>query len=227
MIKKRAFVKLLICATAFAFCAYFESAKAFVRQRQRNEIRENILEQVKENVKKFSMTAKLQGTIESIEASSFTLKSSGGLYTVLIDDKTNLVRRFGAKSSLSEFSIGDTVNVVGKWTDEDKKTLKATLVRDFSIQKKNAAFIGTITAIYEDSFSINPLAQGRFRKGEKRVYTSQNCIYLNRKKETIKREDLKVGHTVRVSGGVLNRVENKIFDVSKVVDMTLPVIKPT
>ena len=53
-----------------------------------------------------------------------------------ITEKTQLRRHFGGKSSLSESSVGDEVNVIGRYTDETKSTIEAALIRNKSIQKR-------------------------------------------------------------------------------------------
>ena len=186
------------------------------------ERKATIVQTMKNKAKTFNMAARINGSISNLSTNSFQITKDGKTYTINITDKTKLVRRYGAKSSLSEFSNGDMVNVVGKWTDENKTTIEATMVRDISIQKRNANFVGKIISISGNTFVIDPVSMGKYRKGQKTIYPATSATYKNRRMETITLADMKVGHRVRVSGGTWNRVENKIFDVTKIVDISIP-----
>jgi hypothetical protein len=138
--------------------------------------------------------------------------------TVKVSDQTRLLRRFGAKSELSEFSVGDLLNIHGKWTDDTKTTIEARLIRNISIQKRRGTFWGTIKSI--DS-GAKTLVLGSVNRGDQSVYPDGNTKIINRRQETISFGDLQVGHRVRVSG-LWDSKLSKITEVVNIKDWSLP-----
>jgi len=144
-----------------------------------------------------------------------TVSKDDKTYTVKVTDKTLLLRKFGAKADLSEFSVGDILSVRGKWTDEAKTVLEARVIRNLSIQKRRGTFWGTIKSKGDNSFVLASV-----NRGEQTVYLGETKI-VNRKEETITFADLQVGDRVRVSGLWDNKL-NKITEVSKIKDWSIP-----
>ena len=161
------------------------------------------------------------GTISAINGTTLTVKAKDGKqFTILTDDKTQFRRRFWGKSSLSEMSVGDMVNVIGKWTDDTKTTIQARLVRDLSIQKRNGAFIGTVQSVSSSGFVIQTVKRGILT-----VTTSASTKFVNRKEELITKADVIVGHRIRVKG-LWDSKLNTLTEVTHVKDFSLPV-KPS
>jgi len=189
----------------------------------RKEVRENIREQVQERkegllekVKNFlkknlRFNARITGTIASIgTTNTMTVTGDDGkTYTVNITDETRLVRRFGGKSELSEFSEGDKINVFGKFTDDNKLIINAKLIRNISIQKRWGAFFGEVTVKNSDNFVIKTI-----ERGDQTVYFGSSK-FLNHKKEIITYSDIKLGDRVRIKG-VWDKTLNKISEVDEV-----------
>lgn len=145
--------------------------------------------------------------------------------TLNITNKTNLLRKFGGKSSLSEMKVGDQVNAVGTWTDSNKNTLDAKVVRDLSIQKRFGAFWGKIKSITDaSSFVLETI-----ERGNQTVKTDGNTKIVNRKEVPISFSDLKVGDRVRVKG-VWDSALKSIEEVTSIKNWTLmpkPLLTPT
>lgn len=195
-----------------------------IRQEVREAVREEIMEK-KEGImeklkgflqKKLRWAARVKGIVESIGENQLTVRSvDGKVYTVNISDKTKLVRRFGGKSSLNEFSVGDEVNVIGKFTDENQTTIEAVLIRNLSLQKRWGAFLGTVKEKGSDNFVMETI-----NRGSQTVYFS-GAKLVNRRQEPIVYNDIQVGHRVRVKG-VWDRELNKISPTDEVKDFNLP-----
>lgn len=148
---------------------------------------------------------------------TLTVTKDGVANSVLVDNNTRLRRRFWGKATLEEMSVGDLVNVLGKWTDEAKSTIQARLVRDTSIQKKYGVFFGTVT-------SLSPFIMDTHR-GAQTVTFSTASKFVNRKGETMGQVEILVGHRVRVRG-LWDSKLNTITEVAQVKDYSLPV-KPS
>ncbi len=192
----------------------------------REEIKEKkqgIINQIKNLIKKnLRFNAIIKGTVKEIGENFLKVESEGKLYLVNITDKTKLIRRFGGKSDLSEFSVGNEVNVFGKYTDENKTSINANLVRNLSIQKRWGVFFGEILSKENGSFVIKTL-----ERGNQTVYLSSQTKILTHKKETIKYEDLQVGQRVRIKG-VWDKSLNKITEVEEIrVFPQKPILTPT
>jgi len=161
------------------------------------------------------------GTISAITGTTLTVKAKDGkTYTVLTDDKTQFRRRFWGKGSLSEMSVGDMVNVIGKWTDDTHTVIQARLVRDLSIKKRNGVFFGTVQSVSSSGFVIQTRKRGTLT-----MTTSASTKFVNRKEETITKADVIVGHRIRVKG-LWDSKLNTLTEVTQVKDFSLPV-KPT
>ncbi len=64
------------------------------------------------------------------------------------------------KSNLNEFSIGDEVNIIGKYINEEKTTIDAILIRNLSIQKRWGVFFGEVITKSANNFVIRTLQRG-------------------------------------------------------------------
>ncbi len=146
-----------------------------------------------------SLQTKLDGTISSIRATSIVVNGT----TVNILTNTVLIRRFGAKSLLTEFTVGDEVQVVGKWTDTTKTAINARVVRDLSIQKRKATFVGIVSSLFTTGFVLTPQSRPA------QIVTVPNTTkYI-------------VGHKIMVRG-VWDTKANTLTEVSFVRDYSLP-----
>lgn len=181
-----------------------------------------ILNQIKNFIKKnFKFEARIQGIISSKGTNSLSEKGNDGkTYLINISDKTKLIREFGGKSSLAEFTDGDKIMVFGKFTDSSKGTIDANIIRNLSIQKRWGAFFGKVTILNSDNFVMTTV-----ERGTQTVYFS-STKFVNRKEVSMTYGDVKVGDRVRIKG-VWDKTLNKINEVTQVKDFSLPIIIPT
>lgn len=98
---------------------------------------------------------KQDGVIQTLGTNSFTMNG----ITVNIVSNTVLLRKFGAKTTLNEFSVSDQVQVLGKWTDSNKTAINARVVRNLSIQKRHGTFLGTVISTASANFVFKPAAR--------------------------------------------------------------------
>jgi len=175
------------------------------------------MERVRNLVKKnLRFEARIEGKITLIEDMVITVNNEDGDFKVNVTEKTKLVRRFGGKSELSEFSVGNEVNVIGKYTDESKSTIDAVLIRNKSVQKRWGAFIGEVTDLNTDNFVIKTV-----NRGDQTVYFA-GAKFVNREEKAITYSDIKIGDRVRVKG-MWDRELNKLTEVDQVKDFSNPV----
>lgn len=194
----------------------------------KNEVKDQVKEDIKEDgnsiinrVKNFikktlKFDARITGTLESISGNTLSVKDdSGKTYTVNVTDKTQLRREFWGKSSLSEFSTGDKVNVIGKWTDSQQTTIDATLIRDTSIQKRWGVFFGKITAKNSDNFVMETVNRGS------QTVVFGSAKFIGRNETQLNYSDVQTGDRVRVKG-MWDKTSNKITEVNEVKDFSQP-----
>lgn len=190
------------------------------RQEMKKETKKEVQEmrrELKEKAKAMRPTHLVGAKVTANNGSSLTVAGNDGkTYTVTADEKTKIRRHFWGESSLSEIIAGHTVNVWGKFTDDAKTTILATLIRDLSIAKRKGVFMGKVTALSTDGFDVETV-----NKGVQHVTVGSSTKYVNRKEETIAFADLKVGHRVRV-GGVWDQTTKKINEVTEIKDFSLP-----
>lgn len=151
-------------------------------------------------------------------ASSLTVSKDGRDYVVVIDSKTVLRRKFGGKSVLGEMREGDSVHVLGKWTDEGKTTIQAKFVRDISIQKRHGVFVGRILSLSDDSLVMSTVSD---KRDDQTVMFSDSTKFVDRKDKTLVQEDLAVGQKIRVRG-LWNNAGNIVSEVVKIKVYSLP-----
>jgi hypothetical protein len=188
----------------------------------KKELKQNIFDLIKDKIKNFKFTARVTGIIEAITDSILTVTGNDGQeYQVNIGDKTQLRRRFWGKSSTSEYSVGDKVNVIGRWVDEAHSQINAHLVRNTSVQKRWGAFIGEVTAVSGENLTIKTV-----NRGELTVGTNDKTKIVSRDEKTIALSDIKVGHRIRIKG-VWDNETNEVSDVSHIKDFSLPVKQET
>lgn len=142
--------------------------------------------------------------------------SKGGKdFTVNVDAKTQLRRRFWGKATLDEFMVGDTLNVIGLWADDGHTTINATLIRDASIQKRHGVFFGVVQSLLGSGWTMTT------KRGTETVTVSASTKLVNRTGQPITQGDVKVGDRVRVRG-LWDSKANTITEVTMVKDYNLP-----
>ena len=162
------------------------------------------------------------GTLTAKDGNTLTVSKDGKSYSVLVDSNTQLRRKFWGKATLDEMQIGDTLNVMGKWTDETKTAVLAKMIRDVSIQKRNGVFVGTVNSLTSNGWMMDTI-----KRGSQTVTVSSTTRFVNRKGVSIAQSDILVGHKVRVKG-LWNSQANTITEVTHVKDFSLPpVSKPS
>jgi hypothetical protein len=151
------------------------------------------------------------------DATSITVDNEGTIVKVNITSNTHLRRKFWGKSTLAEISVGDSVNVIGRWVKEDKTEINAAVIRNLSIQKRFGVFFGKVKTITDTGFVMTTI-----QRGEETV-TIDSAKLINRKGESIKASDILVGHIVRVRG-LWNSTGFTITETTEVKDFSLPVL---
>jgi hypothetical protein len=201
-----------------------------IRERKKEEIKnqieerkENMLDKAKNLLQKIRVEARVTAKITNIGTMELTITDKENhAYTVKITDKTQLIRRWGGESNLGEFAVGNEVNVIGKWNDEQKTTIEAVLVRNLSIQKRFGVFFGQVTEKKDNYFVITTID-----RGNQKVYFSNTTKFLDDKKNPINYSNLKIGDRLRVKG-VWDRSLNEIRETQEVrVFPQAPRLTPT
>jgi hypothetical protein len=149
------------------------------------------------------------------DATSITVDNEGVSVKVTVQTNTHFRRKFWGKSSLAEISVGDSVDIVGKWTSEAKTEIKAWVIRDLSIQKRFGVFFGTVKSFTDSGFVMTTI-----QRGEETV-TLDSAKLIDRTGETITKSDIQVGHRVRVRG-LWNSTSFTITEVTEVKNFSLP-----
>lgn len=192
---------------------------------ERKELRKDFKDQVKtlkEDLKQKLQNLKGQVTkligveITAVSGTTLTVSKDGKTYTVNTDSNTHFQRHYWGKSSLAEFSIGNKVNVHGKFTDDAKTTILARLIRNLSIMKRHGVFHGDVTAKNSDNFVIDSK-----QRGSQTVFFTSSAKFIQRNEVAMTYADLQVGHRVRVKG-VWDKTLNKITETIQVKDYSLP-----
>lgn len=153
--------------------------------------------------------------VTSKDDTSLTIEDNGKGVKVDITANTHFRRKFWGKSSLSEISVGDSVNVIGRWVTEDRTEIKAVVIRDLSIQKRFGTFFGTVKSTTDTGFVMTTI-----QRGDETV-TIDSAKLLNRKGQAINSSDIQVGNKVRVRG-LWDKTAFTITETTEIKDFSLP-----
>jgi Domain of unknown function (DUF5666) len=84
-------------------------------------------------------------------------------WAVVTDGSTDFVRRSGGASAVLEIKVGDFVSFQGTLDSSQASSLsvKASVVKDWSIQKMNASFSGTVQSVNTSAMSFVLATQAR------------------------------------------------------------------
>ncbi len=118
----------------------------------------------------------LVGTLKSVATSSLVVTTWGGDWTVNTGS-AKMIRRSGGSSALSEMRAGDEIRLNGKINASSSFTIDATVLRNQSIQAKNAEFSGTVSNLNSASSSFT--LSTRKRGDVKVVVNSDARILVN------------------------------------------------
>ena len=187
---------------------------------KRERIEERIEERVENREEKREAFKNTRATLKnvkvtSIGTSSVTVDNAGVSVVVNITDKTELRRKFWGKSNIDEISIGDSVQVIGRWTDDTKTAINAVMIRNESIQKRHGTFFGTVKSVSSTGFVISTIHR------EDETVTVGSAKLINRKEAVITLADIKVGDRVRVKG-MWDSSAKTITEVGEIKNFSLP-----
>lgn len=237
--KNNKFIIAAICTFAFLASIFPVEAQAAIFGREgvrtgtaATEIKQGILNRLsgtpapnlKDRIKALLPLRALMGTakLTGINGAVLTVEREGKSYTVNTGtfDKctTQLRRRFWGTTALSEFTVGDVLNIAGYWTDDAKTSINACYIRNISIQKRYGVFIGEIKSLSDSGFVMSTVSD---KRSDQTVTISAATKFNNRKGGTIGKEDLQVGQKVRVRG-LWDRNANSLTEVTEVKDFSLP-----
>ena len=150
------------------------------------------------------------------DATSITIDNNGTAVKVTYEANTHFRRRFWGKSSFAEISVGDNVDVIGRWTNEERTQLKAVLIRNLSIQKRYGVFFGTVKSITDTGFVMETI-----HRGEETVLVGTTAKLIDRTENAIKIDDILAGHRVRIRG-LWDSEKFTITEVTEIKDFSLP-----
>ena len=201
----------------------FAQTPTRIRQELRESIKENRKE-IKEEIKtlrsdKTNRPAHFTGgSVTGISGSALTVTKDGKTISITTDSNTKYRRRFWGNGSLSEISVGDMINVWGKWTNTDGTAMNATIIRDTSVQKRKGTFIGAVTSKSGSTFTLQTVNRGNQAVT---VDTSKAKI-VNRKNQTMTLDGVSTSDRLQVKG-LWDSKLNTITEVTHLKDFSFPV----
>ena len=105
--------------------------------------------------------------VTAVNPTSVNASFSWGSYTlngvITTDGSTNIIRKYGGRGTLAEFSVGDILSVQGILVPgQSQPTILARIIKNWSVQKKNATLTGTVGSIdaVNSKFVLNTGNQG-------------------------------------------------------------------
>jgi len=156
-----------------------------------------------------------KAVLKTMAGQVLTVTVKDKTYTVNVTDKTKLLRKYGAKSNLGEFAVGNNLQIYGKRSAET--TVEASLIRNSSIEKKHGTFLGVVESAdaATQKFVLKPVSR---TKVTVTVLADTKIMYKS-KAQTF--ADLVVGSKLAVSG-VWDKSNNTVTEVTKIVVVSVP-----
>ncbi len=223
---KNIFLTLLMCTIFFTVSTTIQAEETQNSLQKKIEERKAALEQKKEDKTKMieslkekakTMTAVTKkGKVSSVTGKTFVMTTKENKTFTVDAESAQILRKMGGKGEVSEFTVGDEVNVVGTFTGEARTTIKAKMVRNTSIQRVKGTFMAKVISKGTDSMVIQP--EKRANQTAKIAATTK---LINRKQQKITFADIQVNDQIRIKG-VWNKENNELISVEEVKDMTLP-----
>lgn len=167
-------------------------------------------------VKKANKPILMNADISSVSGSTIMATRDGKTYTINTSANTLFARKFGGKSSISEFAVGDKVNVRGVAADDTGLVINATYIKDISIFKRQAAFSGNIKSISDNTLVITTTG-----KGDQTMVLDVETKFVNKVGRVITKDQLMVNDKVSVFG-VWNSQQNRMIETDRLRDMSIP-----
>jgi hypothetical protein len=187
-----------------------------IRQ-ERKDIKQDV-KTIKQDIKeKVTSEGKIvNGKVTAKTTTSLTISNDNKTINVTIDSNTKFIRHYYGKSSIAEISVGDNVNVWGVFTDANKITLQAKVIRDLSVMKRHGVFFGDVT-----SKGDNQLIMKSVNRGNQTVTITSSTKLINRTGQKITFSDIQVGDRVRING-MWDKNGNTVTETQEAKDFTLP-----
>lgn len=205
----------IITIVGLLFITTLSSAAA--QERSRQKLRRDVSLDIRRVAATVTGVRLAQATVTTVSGTTITVSKDNKTYTVNITGNTIFRRRFWGKSSLSEVSVGDFLNIYGRFTDSAQTIIQAQLIRNVSIEKRFGAFFGNVTALGSSRLTVRTL-----NRGDLTVSYTSDTKFVNQRGQVIKASDIKVGDKVRVHG-MWARNLRTLTEVSRVKDFSIPV----
>jgi len=153
--------------------------------------------------------------VTAVSGSGFTATNIWGSasesWTVQTDGSTEFMRRYGGASSLSEISAGDIVSFSGNLDQTASAfSVKASVVKDWSVQKENSTVSGTVSSVTAASFLLHTA-----NRGDVTVSLAASSTVM-KDGSAIAFSDIKAGDRISSASGVLDNVNHTLV-ANKVV----------
>ena len=110
---------------------------------------------ISDNGKVLVRGAKVTGISGTTINAETVISGSSIAWVVDASATPKVIRRYGGNSSVSEIQIGDIISFGGSLSGAGAWNVKATSLKDWSIQVKNSSFSGSITSISGSSFVLD------------------------------------------------------------------------
>lgn len=116
-----------------------------------------------------------------------------------------VVRRYGGSSSIAEIQIGDFISFTGNLTGTGTTwNVKATSLKDWSIQVKNSSFSGTVASITNSSFVLTT------ENGKSITVNTDSNTKITKGDETVAFSTITVGAKISKTEGLFNNNLNTL-----------------
>ncbi len=188
--------------------------------RIKNQVQQTIWERLKAKFPKLLPAGLNQAEVISIAGTvlptEVVVSYEGKEVTLKLSQKTLILRKYGGQAALSELKKGDLVSARGTWEDsETKAVLDVRVLRDLSLEKRQATFWGKITALGEGSLTMETS-----KKGSLTIIVGSSTKIVDRRERSVPLTSLAVGHRVRVTG-LWDVAEERMDPVRLIKDWSL------
>ncbi|MCL5090763.1 MAG: hypothetical protein M1514_02000 [Patescibacteria group bacterium] len=194
-------------------------------KKENQEVKKSFWQSLKEQFPFLLPSGIKQGEIVNVSSTAIPaevkVKTNGQEIILKITDETEILRKFGGKSSLSELKAGHQVTARGTWVEKGV-TLETKVLRDLSIEKRKGTFWGKVKSIDNTQKSL-VLDTGR---GLMTVFVNEATKIVDLREKVVNFLDLAINHRLRVTG-IWDTKFNQIEETQLIKDWSLPLKTPT
>lgn len=154
--------------------------------------------------------------VTQVSGTVITAFKDKSFYTVNTGSFTDFRRRYWGRTTIAQVSVGDYLNVWGRYTDSTNRIVSAFVIRDTSIQEAHDTFTGYVISTNSTGFVLQS-----DHRGQQTVSVNEDTKFVDKNGSVIDQGSIQTGDKVVVDG-LWDRVSSTVGPAETVKDNSVP-----